>query len=148
MGVELTELDFDVLKEPWNVYQLEEGPILRTKYVLTRVVRKREEGGRFGYAFKGRNIVSLSHFPPELRGPPSPRIYSPEELQASIIDDDVRYSTIVEEWNEYIAEDGASIRVKLVVVKVSRTDKTDRDGEPIYLVQTSVLPQILPPKKV
>lgn len=45
MGVELTELDFDVLKEPWNVYQLEEGPILRTKYVLTRVVRKREEGG-------------------------------------------------------------------------------------------------------
>ncbi|MBW1936877.1 MAG: hypothetical protein ACTSP1_19470, partial [Candidatus Freyarchaeota archaeon] len=79
---------------------------------------------------------------------PSPRIYSPEELQASIIDDDVRYSTIVEEWNEYIAEDGASIRVKLVVVKVSRTDKTDRDGEPIYLVQTSVLPQILPPKKV
>lgn len=54
----------------------------------------------------------------------------------------------MEEWNEYIAEDGASIRVKLVVVKVSRTDKTDRDGEPIYLVQTSVLPQILPPKKV
>ncbi|MEX2706957.1 MAG: hypothetical protein Q6352_017130 [Candidatus Freyrarchaeum guaymaensis] len=101
-----------------------------------------------GYAFKGQNIVSLSHFPPELKGPPSTRIYSPEELQASIVNDDVRYSTLAEEWNEYVTEDGASIRIKLIVVRVSRTDKTDREGKPIYLVQTSVLPQIIPPKKV
>jgi hypothetical protein len=69
------------------------------------------------------------------------------ELQASIVNEDVRYTTIAEEWNEYLAEDGTKIRVKLTVVKVSRTNKRDVDGEPIYLVQTSLLPQIQPRKK-
>lgn len=147
MSAEVTELDFDVLREPWNVYQLEEGPILRIKYVLTRVVRRWEAGGRVGYAFKGQNVVVFSHIPPELKGEPTHAIYSPMELQASIVNDDIRYSTIAEEWNEYITEDGASIRVKLTVVKVSRTNKTDKDGDPVYLVQTSLLPQIQPPRK-
>jgi hypothetical protein len=147
MGLELTDLDFDVLREPWNVYQLEEGPILRVKYVLTRFVRQKEAGGRVGYAFKGQNVVSVSHFPKELRGPPSPGMYSPEELQASIVKESVRYSTLVEEWNEYAVEDGANMRVKLTVVQVSKTNKTDNDGDPIYLVKTSLIPQITPPKK-
>lgn len=147
MGLEATDLDFDVLREPWNLYQLEDGTILRVKYVLTRVVRQRDTVGRIGYAFKGQNVVSLSNFPKELKGPPSPRMYTPEELQASIVNDNVRYSTLEEEWNEYIAEDGANIRVKITVIKVSKTNKTDNEGEPIYLVATSLLPQIIPPKK-
>ncbi len=144
---EVKEMDFEVLREPWNVYQLEEGPILKIKYVLTRVIKRREDGGRFGYAFKGQNVVAFSHIPPELRGEPTRAIYSPMELQASIVNEDVRYTTIAEEWNEYLAEDGTKIRVKLTVVKVSRTNKRDVDGEPIYLVQTSLLPQIQPRKK-
>nr|MDO8079284.1 hypothetical protein [Candidatus Freyarchaeota archaeon] len=147
MSAEVTEMDFDVLREPWNVYQLGEGPILRTKYVLTRVVRRKEAGGQFGYAFKGQNVVSFSHIPHNLRGEPSQAMYSPMELQASLVNEDVRYSTLSEEWNEYVTEDGTNIRVKLTVVKISRTNKTDKDGEPIYLVQTSLLPQIQPPRK-
>jgi hypothetical protein len=115
--------------------------------VLTRVVRQKDAGGRMGYAFKGQNVVSISHFPKEFKGSPSSRIYTPEELQASIVNENVRYSTLVEEWNEYAAEDGANIRVKITVVKVSKTNKTDNEGEPIYIVKTSLLPQITPPKK-
>ncbi|MEM3526431.1 MAG: hypothetical protein QXV37_03365 [Candidatus Jordarchaeaceae archaeon] len=150
MSLEATDLDFDVLREPWNLYQLEDGTILRVKYVLTRVVRQRDNMDRIGYAFKGQNVVSLSHFPKELKGPPSPspRMYTPEELQSAIVNDNVRYSTLEEEWNEYVTEDGANIRVKITVVKVSRTNKTDNEGEPIYLVATSLLPQVIPPKKL
>ncbi|MEM2957490.1 MAG: hypothetical protein QW261_04355 [Candidatus Jordarchaeaceae archaeon] len=144
---EVIEMDFDVLSEPWNVYQLEEGPILKIKYVLTRVLKRRENGGRFGYAIKGQNVVVFSHIPPELKGEPTHAFYSPMELQASIVKDGVRYATLAEEWNEYLAEDGTSIRVKLTVVKVSRTNKKDMDGDPVYLVQTSLLPQIQPPKR-
>lgn len=147
MSAGVTDLDFDVMREPWNVYQLEEGPILRIKYVMTRVLRKKEAGGRVGYAFKGQNVVSFSHIPDELKGTPTQAIYSPMELQTSIVNDDVRYSTLIEEWNEYYTEDGASIRVKLTVVKVSRTNKTDKEGDPVYLVKTSLLPQIQPPRK-
>ncbi|WXG39480.1 MAG: hypothetical protein WED07_01375 [Candidatus Freyarchaeum deiterrae] len=147
MSFAANDLDFDVLREPWNIYQLEEGPILRVKYVLTRFVRQKDAGGLVGYAFKGQNVVSLSHFPEELRGSPSPRVYSSEELQASIVNESVRYSTLVEEWNEYVAEDGANIRLKITITQVCKTNKTDSDGEPIYLVKTSLLPQITPPKK-
>ncbi len=144
---EVIEMDFDVLSEPWNVYQLEEGPILKIKYVLTRVLKRREDGGRYSYAFKGQNVLAFSHVPPKLKGEPSREFYSPMELQASIVNESVRYTTIAEEWNEYLAEDGTSIRVKLTVVKVSRTNKKDMDGDPIYLVQTSLLPQVQPPRK-
>ncbi len=147
MSIPSSDIEFDVLREPWNVYQLEDGPILRVKYVLARVVKQKVAGATAGYAFKGQNVVSLSHFPEELRGSPSTRMYTPEELQASVVNENVRYSTLVEEWNEYATEDGATIRVKITVIQVSKTNKIDKEGDPMYLVKTSLFPQITPPKK-
>lgn len=146
MGSE-TELTFDVVREPWNVYELEDGSILRTKFILLRVKRKEDPSGQTGYAVKSQTITSVSHIPELLIGEPAARQYSPKELQASIVEEDVRYTTLTEEWNEYIVEDGARIRVKLTVVKVAKTDKFNNDGEPIYLVLTTSMPQIQPPRR-
>lgn len=52
-----------------------------------------------------------------------------------------------EEWNEYILEDGTRIRLKFTVVRISKTDKFDRRGESIYLVEHAVIPIITTPKK-
>lgn len=63
MSVEAADLDFDVLREPWNVYQLEEGPILRVKYVLTRVVRQKDAGGAHWLRFQGPKCgIPISFF--------------------------------------------------------------------------------------
>jgi hypothetical protein len=43
-----------------------------------------------------------------------------------------------ENWNEYLADDGSVLRVKLVVTEVLRVDgQYDTDGNPVYLVKSS-----------
>jgi len=56
------------------------------------------------------------------------------------------YNTLGEEWNEYILEDGTKIRIKTTVTKISRTDKYEKIGDPIYLVETNVMMQVTKPK--
>jgi len=140
-------LDYDVVREPWNRYELESGSILRTKYVLNGLTKQLQEGDKTGYSAKGQNIVTLSHIPFDKRGRPAERPYSPPEIQSAIINEDVRYTTLREEWNEYVAEDGARVRVKLTVVRVASTSLYNMEGGPIYHVNSSVMVQIKPPKK-
>jgi hypothetical protein len=43
-----------------------------------------------------------------------------------------------EHWNEYLIDDGAVIRVKLVATEVLRLDgEYDGNGNPVYIVQST-----------
>ena len=43
-----------------------------------------------------------------------------------------------EHWNEYLADDGTVIRIKLVVTEVLRVDgEYDSEGNPGYLIKSS-----------
>ena len=46
------------------------------------------------------------------------------------------YNTITESWNEYLVEDGTTIRIKLVVSDILQTDQFNADGTPIYRVKS------------
>lgn len=50
---------------------------------------------------------------------------------------DVSYNTLREEWNEYLVEDGTTIRLRLIVKRIVRTDKDDPNGKPIYVVEST-----------
>jgi len=143
---EYRELGFEVIREPWNKYELPDGSTLKIKLVLTRVFRKvaKEE---VSYEFDTQNITCLSFVPKEAKGEPTERGYTSEELSSSIIEDNVKYITRLEEWNEYILEDGTKLKLKLTVSKVSKTNKFDKRGEPIYIVEHAMLPHITPKKK-
>jgi hypothetical protein len=54
---------------------------------------------------------------------------------------------MAEEWNEYMLEDGTRVRIKSTLTKVSRTDKFNIKGEPIYLVEGSNMLEIKSPKR-
>ena len=47
------------------------------------------------------------------------------------------YNTISEPWNEYLLEDGSTIRLKLVVKDIIKTDKFHPDRTPVYIVQST-----------
>lgn len=143
------ELDFEVLREPWNKYSIRDGSNVKSRYILTKVKKKEstKEGEKVAYGIEGQNITVIYNVPRELKGPPSKRSYSPQELSSSIVADDMGYSTLSEEWNEYIVEDGTKIRVKDTVVKIARTDKSDRNGDPVYMVEHSTLMDIRVRKK-
>ena len=51
--------------------------------------------------------------------------------------EDVDFEQERERFNVYLLEDGTKIKLKTVVTSVVRLDTFDKDGDPIYLVQSS-----------
>jgi hypothetical protein len=87
-----------------------------------------------------QNTVVVYNVLIPLRDEPSSARYTSQVLQQNI-DEEVRYTTIEEEWNEYITEQGGRIRIKLTVMGGACTTFKDRKGGPIYFVETSQIVQ-------
>jgi len=47
------------------------------------------------------------------------------------------FKSLKEEWNEYQADDGTYLRLKVVVSEVVRLDDYDQDSKPIYVIKSS-----------
>jgi hypothetical protein len=137
---ELDVLDFDVIEEHWNEYELEDNTKLRGRVFLTRVARPLHG------SISGKYALSFStHFTstalPNLRGSPGSPI-TPEE--ANVKDDDissgikmpVRILNQSEPWNIYRVDKTTEMfQVKLVVSAVYRLkDRYDQFGEPAYII--------------
>lgn len=140
-----TEINFEIIREPWNFYELEDDIVLKNRLVLKRVFRKKEDTG-IGYSLGSQNLTVITHVPDKLKGPESERKISQVNLREHIVRDNVRFDTLREEWNEYVTEDGASIRLKLTLVNVAKTSLYDKEGDPIYIANTSTMANIRPPK--
>lgn len=51
---------------------------------------------------------------------------------------EVRFRSNKEEWNEYVLEDGTSLRMKAVVSEVVRLEgEYDVEGNPVYVVKSA-----------
>ena len=146
------DLDFEVIREPWNKYQLVDNTILKVKLVLTLIRRKellRADGTVekiLGVGFDTQSVTSVQSVPEQLRGPSSTEPYDPRQLESSIVQDDISYTTLAEEWNEYVDEEGSKIRMKTTVSRVARTSKFDKHGNPVYLVQSHGIVEMKPRK--
>jgi hypothetical protein len=69
------EIDFDVIGEDWNTYQLKDGTILKVKLVLAGVVRLNNKYDPLGnpvYMIKSTNVVRVMDVPGELKRKPTP----------------------------------------------------------------------------
>lgn len=52
--------------------------------------------------------------------------------------DEVGFRPLGEHWNEYLLDDGTTVRVKLVVVSAYRIeDEYDAEGNPTYIVNST-----------
>jgi hypothetical protein len=141
------ELDFEVIKEPWNKYNLIDGSNLKIRFILLKVKRSIPPQGKPSYNLKSRNDVVAYNVPENLRGPPAKAPVSPEELK-NVKKQEVGFSTIFEEWAEYLVEDATRIRAKVSLVEVFRAERTNDEGEPIYMLNQGVSLTIKPPKSL
>ena len=143
------ELDFEILREPWNKYSLKDGAYLKSRFVLLKVKKQAVPATvtetKIGFAFEGKNLNVMYVVPAELKGNPSKTRFSIEELSRAK-KEEVGYVPISEDWNEYVLEEGTTLRLKSTVVGVSRSDKIDRNGDPIYFIQNSQTLGIKPRK--
>lgn len=148
---DLEVLDFEVIEEHWNEYELEDDTKLHGRIILTRVARPLHGAvaGQFGFSFN--NIFTVTA-PPSQRGKPGPPV-APEEVVVKPEDISsgtkapVRTITHSEPWNIYRIEKTTDMfQIKLVVSAVYRVkDRFDQFGEPAYVVTSS--PMIAPVAK-
>ena len=117
-------LDFIVTREDWCIYDLSDNAILKVKVVLTRVFKQQ---GQLYSDFQPIYVILTNE-----RGTPDSSIKSLQDLQSSIVRD-VHFTTITSDWNEYVVDDGTTIRIQPIVTKVVKTSKFDPKGFPIYL---------------
>lgn len=135
-------IDFDVLKEPWIKFEISDGSILKVRTILKKVERVTKEG-KLGFNIDAQTITII-HAEPSLKGPPSKKSYSKEEIQKAINKDDMRYNTLVQEFNEYVLDDGSKIKIITNVMKISRTKLYDKTGDPVYFINNSITMDIKP----
>lgn len=131
-------LDFTVIREDWCRYDLEDNAVLKVKLILTKVSKT---GIEYQAAFQTVTVVLSNE-----RGEATIKPLSSQELQASIIKDHLRFTTIAQDWNEYLLDDGARIKIQPIVMRVAKTSKFDKAGEPIYWIETQGTLQIIPLK--
>lgn len=60
--------------------------------------------------------------------------------------EDMEFQSGREDWNEYQVEDGYSVRIKLVVSSILKTQDRDPQGNPVYIVQSTNIVKVLAPE--
>jgi hypothetical protein len=141
-------MSFRTAKEEWGLYKIEDGSVLRAKVLLTGVLIegnldemenqiKAGQKPKLGLTFRPSNLFAVES-PPELRGTPDPTIYPIEELRGSIVKEDMDFETMKETWNLYELENGIVLKMRISPTAISKTNKFESAGMPLYTVDASI----------
>jgi hypothetical protein len=163
------EVNFEIEKEGWNVYELEDGRhrvTLQMRVILTKILRPKilqlEEPTLIGvpkeaqpprkvpkeeFELSFQNIVVVSNCPAELMGTPSQPV-PPNELN-QLATEEIESNPFSEVWNIYTIPDSEmKLKIKLVVSSVRKAEgHYDQFGYPLYLVQSANVVVPIPPKQ-
>lgn len=137
-------IDFKLPKEEWDIYELDDGTILRIRAVLIDVVTTGQVDsiGNPNVLFSTHNVLGVK-CPEKLRGPPNPSPVSPQEISSSVeAVVNIRRTIKDDSWTEYELENGFVLGLRLVVTDVRRTSKFDRNGDPIYSVNSQLVTRL------
>ena len=147
-------LDFKVVKEFWDVYDLNDGTKLKNRVILTGVKKLNSNSINIGnngknnknneYEFDFQSIQSFI-FSEKSKGNPHTNFYKKEELDTSY-KIEVPHSVISEKWNEYaVKDDGTRIKLKSTVTDVKKSNIFLQNGDPIYNVRIKILSKVIQP---
>ena len=141
------DVPFNVVKENWFTWDLGNDCILKIKLVLGKILKPPsvplEKVENFNLQHQAFTIVTA---PLHVKGSPETRELTKELLDESIIED-IDPKPLAQDGNEYTLENGTIIRLKLMLLRVARTDIFSADGTPVYVVQHQIVPQLILPKK-
>ena len=135
-------IDFEIIKEPWNKYQISDNTVLKTRTILKRIDRVMD-GGKVSFTMDTQTL-SVIYADPSLRGTPTNRKITEHDIMSSIEKSDLRYDTIGQEFNEYNLDDGTRIKIFTNVTSVSRTTLRDKRGDPVYGVKSASTIEVKP----
>jgi hypothetical protein len=140
-------VDFEVIREGWNRYRLEDGSILKVKFILinaiteknfAKIIKKTKPGKaqKVDFAIQPETVFGIEA-PMNLRGEPDTKKYTETELLSSIVKKDIDFEAITETWNIYKLKNGLTLKVRNSPINVSRTSKFDERGLPLYVIESA-----------
>jgi hypothetical protein len=123
------ELDFTIVSEEWNRYNLSDGSVLKIRPIVVKIFETEQKTptGEPVFGFASLNVASVT-VPDELKKPSK----GEENIETP-----VEFEPVKEIWNTFTLEERFNLKVKLVVSRVTRTSKVNQFGEPIYFVKSN-----------
>lgn len=135
---ESTQINFEIVDvvsstESWSTYRLKDGTILKVREVMIKAMRlpSFDPQGNPIYSVNSTPIYGVVP-PRSVLGQESPP-FTQEELTKSVVEPNMKFEIIQEPWNRYVLADGTEIETRAILETVSKTNKNDHFGEPIYV---------------
>lgn len=127
------ELPFEPIHEGWSIYKTKDDVTIKMRLVVLRVILADvNEAGNAQLAL-GSNLLFAVVAPPKLKGTPNKETITQQQTLDSIIEPEVPFETVKEEWNDYNVE-GIKLGVKPVATVIAKTSLFDGNGDPVYNV--------------
>lgn len=125
---EFDDLDFEVIEEHWNEYELEDGSRIRGRLILRKILSDPHD-----LEYCGLDLappIFTVHTPVSQRGQKN-NVPRPEEYN-ELAKYEVRINRADEKYNRYrILRNGRIVKIKLEVPEINRlTDRFDNEGLP------------------
>ncbi len=132
------ELSFDPIHEGWSIYKTKDGVLIKIRQILLKImlVDVKEDGT--GQLSAAGSLFFAVTAPPELKGAPDNRPVTHEQIIAAIVEPEVPFDIVREDWSEYNAE-GVKIALRLVVTVIAKSSLFDANGEPVYNVNYQMI---------
>jgi len=150
-------LDFKVIKEFWDFYELSDGTKLKNRVILTGVKKLNNTKSNIDknnninndkineYEFDFQSIQSFI-FSIKAQGDQHKKFYTKQELESSY-KIEIPHNTISEKWNEYVINnDGTKLKLKSTINQITKSDIFLQNGDPIYNVRIKILSKVIRPK--
>lgn len=137
-------LDFEIIKESWNKYSLQDGTKVKVRAILKSVWAEQAGG-------KTRHNAEIDTYQvwlcdPAVQGGPGANAYTQQQMEAGIEVKHCNYTTLQYEPSEYELDDGARIILHTTLVNIARTRLFNAVGDRIYLVTLTGQMNVTPPQ--
>jgi hypothetical protein len=106
--------DFKVVKEDWNSYKLSDGTLLKIRQILLKVQKDRNaKPPQPNLSIQTSDVLMAVNPLSNLKGTPSTQQYSVQELNASVVEANMKFNRIYETTYEYVTTEGFRIALHL-----------------------------------
>ena len=130
-STDLEYVDFESPREDWTIFELADGTILKSKYILGTVLKGK---GAIGEYSVNHHVFTVAIVPKKYWGPPDSKKYTQPELMVAIEEEDIKAECKTPDmWYVYKLKDGFTLSVKLELVIASRTKMYSERGDRIYI---------------
>lgn len=130
-------VDFDVLKENWHEYELEDDTVVRSKVVLLKILNASpsEKSAKMPKFLLSSKLLNVVHSPDHLKGKKG-RSWPVSELEKFITEPNMKFRRLRDGGLAEYKTKKAIIAIRSRIIQIDKTSKYDVEGNPAYIIRT------------